>query len=147
MKRLLTFVFALLPLAALANVEITSLRVNGLSEATGVDPTAPVSFSWSATSTDKGASQLAYEVSVYRGVIRIWSTGYIKSDNTISIPYTGRLLPDCNYSVDVRIWDNKNRVSKTASVNWTTGLRAEDWKAEMVGTKEGTQPGFLNLKA
>ena len=75
MKRLLTLVLALLPLAALANVEITSLRVNGLTDPTGVDPTAPVSFSWSATSTDKGASQLAYEVSVYRGIIRIWSSG------------------------------------------------------------------------
>ena len=144
MKRLLTLAFALLPLAALASVEITSLRVNGLTEPTGVDPTAPVTFSWSATSAEKGASQLAYEVSVYRGAIRIWSSGYVKSDNSIAIPYTGRLLPDCRYSVDVRIWDNKNCVSKSVSANWSTGLRTEDWKAEMIGTKQGTCP--INIR-
>jgi alpha-L-rhamnosidase len=144
MKRLLTLVLAILPLAAMASVEITSVQINGLTEPTGVDPNGPLSFSWTATSDEKGASQEAYEISVYRGMARVWHSGYVKSDNSVAIPFSGTLRPDSRYSVIVRIWDNKNIASKAVTTSWSTGLRAEDWKAEMVGMKVGTQP--LNFR-
>lgn len=140
MKRLLTLALTLLPLVALAQVEISGLTINGLKEPMGLDPKAPVSFGWIATSTERNASQSAYEVSVYRGFIREWYSGVVKSDNSTTIRYEGKLYPDSHYTVTVRIWDNKGRESKTLTSTFQTGLRAEDWQANMIGEHGKVRP-------
>ena len=140
MKRLFAVMLALLPIVAVAQVELSSLRVNRLDTPMGVSPEGPISFSWIATSQDKGASQSAYEVSVYRGMQRVWYSGVVKSDNSISVPYEGKLLPDTRYSWVVRVWDNKGRVSNPATSTWHTGLRAEDWQAELIGEADKIRP-------
>lgn len=99
----------------------------------GVDPDAPLTLSWIATSPDKGASQSAYEVRVLRNGMPVWGSGVVQSDNTTTVQYGGKLHPDSRYSWSVRIWDNRGRVSNTATSTWQTGLRTEDWQAEMIG--------------
>ena len=144
MKRLLTLILALLPLVAMAQVEVSSLRVNGLDKPMGVSPGAPLSFSWISTSAEKSASQSAYEISVYKGVVRVWYSGVVQSENSISVPYGGKLLPDAHYSWVVRVWDNKGRVSKAMKSTWQTGLGVEDWQAEMIGEVDKLRP--LNFR-
>ena len=144
MKRFCTVVLALLPMMAMAQIEVTSLRVNQLDAPMGIAPDAPVTFSWMATSSDKGASQSAYEVSVHRGFIREWYSGVVKSDNSTAVRYEGRLYPDSRYTVTVRIWDNKGRVSNAFTSSFQTGLRFEDWKADMIGEYGEVRP--LNFR-
>ena len=144
MKRFYTVVLALLPMMAMAQIEVTSLRVNQLDAPMGIALDAPVTFSWMATSSDKGASQSAYEVSVHRGFIREWYSGVVKSDNSTAVRYEGRLYPDSRYTVTVRIWDNKGRVSNAFTSSFQTGLRFEDWKADMIGEYGEVRP--LNFR-
>ena len=140
MKRVLSLLMALLPLAAVAQVEVSDLRVNHLSTPMGVNPEASVSFSWIATATDKGASQSAYEVRVFRNGMPVWGSGVVQSENSTVVPYGGKLHPDSRYSWSVRIWDNRGRVSNTATSTWQTGLRTEDWQAEMIGEVDKIRP-------
>ena len=144
MKRFLSAIFVLLPVVAMAQIELSSLRVNHLAEPMGVDPKAPVTFSWIANSTEKGASQSAYEISVYRGRLRVWYSGVVQSDNSLAVPFGGKLYPDTHYSWSVRVWDNKGRVSNLATSSWHTGLRAEDWLADMIGEEGALRP--INLR-
>ena len=106
----------------------------------GVDVDAPLTFSWIATSTDKGASQSAYEIRVLRNGMPVWGSGVVQSENSTVVPYGGKLHPDSRYSWSVRIWDNRGRVSNTATSTWQTGLRREDWQAEMIGEVDKIRP-------
>ncbi len=106
----------------------------------GVDADAPLTFSWIATSTDKGASQSAYEIRVLRNGMPVWGSGVVQSENSTVVPYGGKLHPDSRYSWSVRIWDNRGRVSNTATSTWQTGLRREDWQAEMIGEVDKIRP-------
>ena len=146
MKRLLTLILALLPFVVMAQVEVSSLRVNGLDKPMGVSPDAPLSFSWISTSAEKSASQSAYEISVYKGVARVWYSGVVQSENSISVPYGGKLLPDAHYSWVVRVWDNKGRVSKAMKSTWQTGLGVEDWQGEMIGEVDKLRPLNLDVR-
>ena len=60
----------------------------------GVDVDAPLTFSWIATSTDKGASQSAYEIRVLRNGMPVWGSGVVQSENSTVVPYGGKLHPD-----------------------------------------------------
>ena len=106
----------------------------------GVDADAPLTFSWIATSTDKGASQSAYEIRVLRNGMPVWGSGVVQSENSTVVPYGGKLHPDSRYSWSVRIWDNRGKVSNTATSTWQTGLRREDWQAEMIGEVDKIRP-------
>jgi len=106
----------------------------------GVDVDAPLTFSWIATSTDKGASQSAYEIRVLRNGMPVWGSGVVQSENSTVVPYGGKLHPDSRYSWSLRIWDNRGRVSNTATSTWQTGLRREDWQAEMIGEVDKIRP-------
>lgn len=140
MKRVLLLLLLLLPIAASAQVVLSDLRVNHLVTPVGVDPKAPVSFSWIATATDKGASQSAYEIRVFRNGMPVWFSGVVQSENSTVVPYGGKLHPDSRYTWSLRIWDNRGRVSNTATSTWQTGLRTEDWQAEMIGEVDKIRP-------
>ena len=124
----------------MAQVELSSLRVNRLDAPMSVSIEEPVSFSWIATSAEKGAWQSAYEISVYRNGIRVWYSGVVKSENSTAIPYEGSIYPDSHYSWVVRVWDNKGRVSKSESSTWHTGLSSEGWQAQMIGKVDEVRP-------
>ena len=62
MKRIFAIALSLLPLMAIAQVELSSLRVNRLDAPMGVSPEEPVVFSWIATSQEKGAGKYRFAV-------------------------------------------------------------------------------------
>ncbi len=144
MKRVSLLLLLLLPMVASAQVVLSDLRVNHLVTPVGVDPKAPVVFSWIATSDEKDASQSAYEIRVLRNGMPIWFSGVVRSEESVAVPYEGKLYPDSRYTWSLRIWDNKGRTSNTLKSSWYTGLRAEDWQAELVGTKDAKNP--INLR-
>lgn len=144
MKRIFAVVLSLLPLIAMAQIELTSLRVNRLDAPMGVSPEEPVVFSWIATTQEKGASQSAYEIRVFRNGIPVWFSGVVQSSESVAVPYEGKLYPDSRYTWSLRIWDNRGNISKTVKSSWHTGLRAEDWQAEFVGRRDLTAP--INLR-
>ena len=135
-----------MPFMVLAQVELSDLRTNGLVEPMGINPEAQVSFGWIASSSEKGASQSAYEVSVYRGRIRVWYSGIVKSENSTSVNYEGKLYPDSYYSWQVRIWDNRGRASQSVSSTFHTSLRVADWQADMIGEKDVVRPVHFRHK-
>lgn len=139
--------FAFLPLAAMAQIQLSSLRVNRMDTPMGVDPDERVTFSWIVNSSDKGASQSAYEVRVFRNKMPVWFSGVINSSESISVPCDLELYPDSYYTFSVRVWDNKGRTSEKAKSWWTTGLRKSDWKADWIGENGKCRPINLRGKA
>ena len=147
MKRILSVILVLLPIFAMAQIEPSSLRVNRLDTPTGVSPEEPVVFSWIAKSTDKNASQSAYEIRVFRNGVPVWFSGVVQSSESVAVPYEGKLHPDSRYTWSLRIWDNKGRASKTVKSSWQTGLKAENWQAELIGRRDITTPINLRTEA
>lgn len=145
MKRvLITFVCAFMPLLALAQVELSALRTNSLDTPIGIDPEGKLSFSWIATSQNKGASQISYEVTLYRGKTRVWGSGKVKSDNSIAVECDARLYSNTKYMWTVRVWDNTGRASKRYSSWFHTGIKQSEWVAEWIGEKGYKRP--INLR-
>ena len=136
-------ILTLVPLMAVAQVEVSSLRANRLDTPMGVAPDAPVTFSWITTSEDKGASQSAYEVVVYRGKLRVWSSGVVASDNSTNVTFGGNLYSNMRYIWTVRVWDNKGRVSNRASSWFHTGITPSEWQAEWIGELDEKRPIHL----
>ena len=147
MKRIMCAILALVPIIAMAQVELSSLRVNRLDAPMGVSPEEPVVFSWIATSQEKGASQSAYEIRVFRNGVPVWFSGVVQSSESVAVPYEGKLYPDSRYTWSLRIWDNRGKISKTVKSSWHTGLRAEDWQAELIGRRDITTPINLRTEA
>ena len=147
MKRLLAAIFVLLPLAAMAQIQLSSLRVNRMDTPMGVDPSQPVTFSWIVNSSEKGLTQTAYEVWVFRNKMPVWASGVVDSSESISVPCEVKLHPDSYYSFSVRVWDNKGRMSEKAKSWWTTGLNKEDWSAHWIGENGKCRPINLRGKA
>ena len=148
MKRYIIALSAIiLPMMALAQVELSHLRVSRMENPMGINPNEPITFSWIATSSDKNASQSAYEVVVRRNNMPVWSSGVVQSSESISVPYEGKLHPDSRYTVTARIWDNHGRVSNTIKASWQTGLRSADWQAEMIGESGQSRPIHLRTTA
>ena len=134
-------------MVAMAQLQLSSLRVNRLDTPTGIDPNSPVTFSWIVTSDDKNASQSAYEVRVMRCGMPAWFSGVVQSSESISVPCDLKLFPDSHYTFSVRVWDNKGRVSEKVKSWWTTGLRVEDWKADWIGEINMRRPIHLRHQA
>ena len=147
MKRILSAMLALVPIIAVAQVEVTSLRVNRLDTPMGIDPDEPVELSWIVKSVDKNASQSAYEVRVMRSGMPVWFSGVVQSSESISVPCGVKLHPDSYYTFTVRVWDNKGRVSEKVKSWYTTGLRKSDWSADWIGENGKCRPINLRGKA
>jgi alpha-L-rhamnosidase len=104
----------------MAQVSLSELKVNHLTEPEGVVDSQPV-FSWIISSAERGVSQSAYEIVVYEGNSRVWSSGKVASDNSITAPYEGKpLSSSTRYTWRVRVWDNAGKVSKWASSTFLT---------------------------
>lgn len=135
MKRLFSLFVALnLCLHVVAQPTVGSLRVNRMSEPQGVADSRPM-MSWIVESTERGISQSAYEIEVYEGARKVWDTGKVLSDCSTGVEYAGEALRSgTRYAWQVRVWDNKGKVSKwSARAGWLSGMLSKDeWRAKWI---------------
>ncbi|HUX97595.1 MAG TPA: glycoside hydrolase family 78 protein [Bacteroidales bacterium] len=105
----------------------------------GIDNPKP-KLSWKIYGTGNSIMQNSYSIRVatdskFSSKSLVWETGKVESDESILLLYGGRgLASGQRYFWQVRIWDNKGRVSKwSETAYWETGLLSEsDWKAKWI---------------
>ena len=137
-KTILGIVLPLLLLTVKAQVQISTLTVEHLTNPIGLDETQP-KFGWILTSKQRNVMQTAYEIQVSENANLsgklIWQTGKVTSDASINIPFGGeKLQSGKRYFWRVRAWDNKGNCSGWSNVNfWQMALlNTSNWKARWI---------------
>ena len=129
-------------IVATAQVQVTNLKVENLSNPLGIDRQQP-QLSWQLQSTQRNIMQSAYEVNVsdnaaFKGNA-VWSSGKVNAGQSIHVPYTGNPLQSGKkYYWRVRIWDNNGKASNwSQAAYWQMGLlQPTDWQAQWI------EPGY-----
>lgn len=126
----------------------TNLRCEFLTNPLGLDVRAP-RLSWILETNDVnaiGQSQSAYRIRVDASnaeanarVGKIWDSGWVESNETAHIVYSGKALQsDTSYYWTVETKDQDGDLSVSDVATWTTGLfEQSEWTAKWIGT------GFL----
>jgi len=145
MKKLfILFFYAGLFLTACAKnapVMVTNLRCESLSDPVGIDIAAP-RLSWELSSDVNDIRQTGYRIIVASSLDKLnagegdlWDSKFVKSDNTLYIPYSGskpKSRMKCYWKVKVAT--NKGDAGWSANASWTSALLdSSDWKAEWTG--------------
>jgi|WetSurMetagenome_2_1015567.scaffolds.fasta_scaffold02384_4 alpha-L-rhamnosidase len=141
MKRFFALLF-LVPLALAAfskDLSVYDLTCEHKTNPLGIDKMQPA-LSWKLRSPATGVMQTAYSVRVatdphFSGSSVIWSTGKIDSGESILVRFGGQALkPGQRYFWQVKVWDNKGKVSDWSETAWwETGLLSpSDWKASWI---------------
>ncbi len=111
----------------------------------GVDAMHP-RLSWKISSSGYNIMQTAYSIRVstdarFSPKKIIWQSGKVSSDASVLIDYNGpELNPGQKYFWQVKVWDNKGKVSKwSETAFWETGLLSpSNWKAKWIEMKGDT---------
>ena len=120
-----------------SNIKVEDLKCEYLTNPLGVDISKP-GFSWKISSNERGVYQDEYKIVVSDNPSmngNIWDSGFVKSGNTVNIPYNGTVLKSntCYYWT-VEIKSGSNTV-KSKQAQFHTGiLRESDWKAGWITT-------------
>lgn len=90
---------------------VTETFCENLQNPIGINVADP-RFTWKISSTQSSTMQIAYEVVVSKAKRKVWSTGKVRSDQSVFVSYGGQTLePDTKYHWQVRIWDNHGNIS------------------------------------
>ena len=137
-RRISTLPFLLLLcLPAVAQLSVAKLKTENLPDPLNVDSKSP-RLSWQLESPDRNVLQTAYEIKVgdrADGPGTVWSSGKVSSEQSLHVVYGGAALQSGKkYFWQVRVWDNKERVSAWSKPSWwQMGLLSpEDWKAQWI---------------
>jgi hypothetical protein len=134
-----------------ASLVPTQLRCEYAANPLGVDSAQP-HLSWKLESAERDQRQTAYQIQASSGELLagaqpdLWDTGKVVSDETLHIPYAGKVLNASQVVFwRVRVWDVRRRVSAWSGVaTWTMGLLKEaDWQAHWIGAAETNQESLL----
>lgn len=129
-------------------VEILQTKVEMKENPIGIDIQSP-RFSWQLSSSQKNLKQLSYEIQVAKsakdlkkGENLLWTSGEIKSDNNLLIPYKGPALQSRgSYYWRVRLQTNQGKTAWSKTQSWTNALlNAEDWQAQWIGENAISNP-------
>ncbi|MEO7101279.1 MAG: hypothetical protein ABI162_18145 [Luteolibacter sp.] len=115
-----------------SSLAIERTATNGQVNPLGI-PAGNISFSWAATSPNRGVIQQAYQIRVGTGVglQDIWDSGEIASARQVDVtlPSNIQLAPATRYYWQVKIRDGNGQASDWSEAAWfETGLLTEsDW--------------------
>ncbi len=129
MKKFLSLLVTVLLLMRLCNAQVSviNLRCEDRVNPMGLDILNP-RFSWQLLSDQRDLEQTAYEMRVGKksGKDILWNSGKIADSQSLFVPYTGNTLESGTaYFWQVRVWDNKGRVSDwSEKAYWQMGLSA-----------------------
>jgi alpha-L-rhamnosidase len=141
--------FGSLNLFAATKIEVKELVCEYHTNPVGIDIQKP-RLSWQIISAEENVLQTAYEIKVTDKTAngkQIWTSGKVNSDQSVNVAYEGPALKSMQRVYwQVRVWDNKNKVSVWSTpAYWEMGiLEPESWKAswitlgsekELVGSK------------
>jgi alpha-L-rhamnosidase len=127
---------------ATAQVQVSNLKVENLSNPLGIDLQQP-HLSWQLTSDQRNVMQSAYEVRVsdypdFKGTA-VWSSGKVNSDQSVHVPYAGNQLQSGKkYYWEVRVWANGGNASNWSQpAYWQMSLlQPTNWQAQWI------EPGY-----
>ncbi len=157
MKQILRLTKLLLVLMAIsslnafsaAKTEVKELICEYHTNPLGIDIQKP-RLSWQIVSTEENVLQTAYEIKVTdqsdKGKL-LWTSGKVNSAQSVDVTYEGPALKSMQrVSWQVRVWDNKNKVSAwSVPGTWEMGiLEPESWKASWVTL--GSEPDVTESK-
>jgi alpha-L-rhamnosidase len=150
MQRYTCYLTALLlwSLPALCQPTLDHLQIENLTNPLCIDSRSP-RFSWQLQSSDRNEFQTAYEIRITSGPddkAIVWTSGKVDSAASLQVEYRGpELRSGKRYFWQVRIWDNKGRVSPWSErAWWQMGLlKPEDWKAKWIRATD-TAAGAAN---
>lgn len=142
-KLLAALSFAMFASHLVRAASVGELRCENLENPSGIDVAQP-RLSWQIQSGTRDEKQTAYQVLVASSAQELvadegslWDTGKILSDQSIQVPYRGKVLASraqCFWKV--RVWDQKGKASDWSKpAQWTVGLLSPaDWgKAKWIG--------------
>jgi len=147
MKSLTLSLFLLLLSAGIRSqsLYVEDLTCEHKKDPVGIDVPQP-RLSWKIRGEGNNILQSAYSVRValnprFSSSGILWESGKITSDGSVLQAYQGPALKSATkYYWQVRIWDNKGRVSKwSETATWETGLLSqEEWKAKWIEIEDDT---------
>jgi alpha-L-rhamnosidase len=138
MKKFLSLSVTVMLLMRMCNAQVSviNLRCEDRVNPMGLDILNP-RFSWQLVSDQRDLEQTAYEMRAGKklGKDILWNSGKIADSQSLFVPYTGNILEAGTvYFWQVRVWDNKGRVSGwSEKAYWQMGLlQPSDWKAKWI---------------
>ena len=144
----LLLLFTAVSTSVLATTLVTKLVTEYHTNPIGIDIEKP-RFSWQIISDENNLKQTAYEIRVadspenlYKKSSLIWTSGIIDSDRSVNVNYEGPTLNSMQRAYwQVRIWDNKSKVTEWSSpAYWEMGiLEPDSWKAQWISVKSEKQ--------
>jgi alpha-L-rhamnosidase len=122
------------------SVAPAGLLVNGVSEPLAIDRDS-ARFTWRSVDTNRGATQIAYQILVSSSAGRLaagqadcWDSGKVDSDQSASVEYAGSTLPlATRFWWKVRTWDQTGNPSRySAPAFFDTGIAQNEWTARYI---------------
>ena len=122
--------------------DISDLRVNRMTEPSGIVRTAW--FSWTVSSEQQDVRQEAYSIRVASsqaalksGEGLLWESGRVESSETLQVPYQGRRLPSGStlyWQVEAWLSSGEHVVSPVR--RFETALKLSEWRARWIGVAD-----------
>src|SRR5450755_23987 len=119
-----------------SQLTVKNLRCEDRANPVGLDIIRP-RFSWQLQPDQRNLVQTAYEIQIGNKWDKreIWNSGRQSGSESVYVPYGGNALQSAkSYYWQVRVWDNKGRVSGwSEKAFWQMGLlQPGDWKASWI---------------
>ncbi|MBK9935464.1 MAG: family 78 glycoside hydrolase catalytic domain [Cytophagaceae bacterium] len=146
MKKILALVLAFTLNGAFAQLNLSHLKTNNLTNPIGIEPSAP-RFNWVLETSQKNTVQTSYEIEVKEAGKSIWRSGKINDAQSVFVKYAGPALKsDTRYSWTVKVTDNHGQ-NASASATFQSGIKASEIQAKWInsGLKKDTVNGIVPM--